>query len=76
MGYGLPDIGPDIDTKNISEYEFWRIMFGLPVIPVILQTTLFISCFHFETPKFINQRKSDKKEVKEKDLKTISVKEF
>ena len=50
MGAGLPD---DNDTEALMSSNFWKIIFGLPIIfyTVLVSGTLFV--IRYDSPKFL-----------------------
>jgi hypothetical protein len=41
--------------------QYWRFMFGLPIIFSLIQVTLLLTVFKYDTPKALKQRKENEK---------------
>ena len=49
LGLGVPAHGSEEEKTS----NYWRIMFGLPIVFAILQVLLMTTCFAKETPKYL-----------------------
>jgi MFS family permease len=54
LGTPLPDSKTPID-KSFIQTEYWRVLFGLPIVFCIIQSCLLFTVFNYETPKFLKQ---------------------
>ena len=50
LALGLP---PDTDTEALKTDEFWRVIFGLPILFYLMQLILMHSIMKYESPKFL-----------------------
>ena len=63
---GLPLLEDIKDAKpSFLNDNYWRVIFGVPIVFALIQSLLLMTIFKFETPKYLKQRK------REEDLENL-----
>lgn len=79
LGLPMPDCLIDVATNhcpgdqpgtpylpgNFINDDYWRVLFGLPIVISVLQSVLMFTLFNYETPKFLkmNGRKAELNDI-------------
>ena len=63
FGLAIPK-APEIDSAEWPSYtqdptvlNYWRFMFGFPLVITLIQVILMVTVFRYDTPKFLKQNK-------------------
>jgi MFS family permease len=54
LGIPLPSEN-DLEKSDFIKYEYWRVLFALPIVFAIVQEVLLFTVFNYETPKYLKQ---------------------
>lgn len=53
LGIPLPLNDKEFEDDNFVNRSYWRLLFALPIAFAAIQSTLLLTVFNYETPKFL-----------------------
>jgi len=57
LGIPLPLTPDEFSDDNFVTRSYWRLLFALPIAFAAIQSTLLLTIYNYETPKFLKQHK-------------------